>query len=58
MSIQLEFLIWASVFPSFSVQDQELLQITPPGAGDEASPESARRGNVKPSQLNDTKESK
>lgn len=39
-----------------SVQDQELLQITPRGAGDEANLESARRGNVKPSQLNDTKE--
>lgn len=52
MSIRLEFLIRASVFPSFSVQDPELLQITPPGAGDEASLESARKGNVKPSQLN------
>ncbi|XP_075846751.1 breast cancer type 1 susceptibility protein isoform X3 [Microtus pennsylvanicus] len=39
-----------------SVQDQELLEITPRGVGDEASLESARKGNVKPSQLDDTKE--
>lgn len=56
MSVQVEFLIRGSVFPSFSVRDQELLQMTPREAGDEASLESAEKGNVKPSQLNDTKE--